>query len=184
MRPIVVFQKLIIPVIALLVLGGCNAVSSLNPISKKPIVDLSEFTKTGTTYCPKVELRQGTESFNVYEGGAKGDPKKLIYQARIDETARECSMANGQLQIRVGINGRVLAGPRSSTSDTLSVPVRIAVVKFQEAVLYSEIQPISVQISDIDRTPDFVTVVDVSVPDPGEDRDYIIYVGFDRKDDS
>lgn len=184
MRPIVVYQKLIFPIFALLVLTGCNAVSSLNPISKKPVVDLSEFTKSGTNYCPKIELRQGTESFNVYEGGASGDPKKLIYQARIDETARECSIANGQMQIRVGINGRVLAGPRSSTTDTLSVPVRIAVVKFQEAVLFSEIEPISVQISDFDRTPDFVTVVNVAVPDPGEDRDYIIYVGFDRKDDA
>ncbi|MGJ8535082.1 MAG: hypothetical protein ACSHYC_23070 [Alphaproteobacteria bacterium] len=178
------YQKLIFPVLALLVLSSCNAVSSLNPISKKPIVDLREFSKSGPVYCPKIELRQGTESFNVFEGDAKGDPKKLIHQARIDETARECSIANGQLQIRVGISGRVLAGPRSSSSNTLTVPVRVAVVKFQEAVLYSEIQPISVQISDFDRTPDFVTVVNVAVPDPGDERDYIIYVGFDRKDDA
>lgn len=184
MRPIVVYQKLIFPILAFMALAGCNAVSSLNPISNKPIVDLSEFSKTGTVYCPKIELRQGTESFNVYEGDAKGDPKKLVHQARIDKTARECSLTNGQLLIRVGIHGRVLAGPRSASSATMTVPVRIAVVKFQEAVLYSEIEPISVQISDFDRTPDFVTVVNVAVPDPGEDRDYIIYVGFDRKDDA
>lgn len=184
MRPFVVYQKLIFPVLALLVLTGCNAVSSLNPISKKPIVDLREFSKSGPVYCPKIELRQGTESFSVFEDGADGDPKKLIHQARINETARECSMANGQLQIKIGVNGRVLAGPRSPSSNTLTVPVRIAVVKFQESVLFSEIQPISVQISDFDRTPDFVTVVTIAVPDPGDDRDYIIYVGFDRKDDA
>ncbi|MEP0519827.1 MAG: hypothetical protein ABJO09_07920 [Hyphomicrobiales bacterium] len=165
------------------VLAGCNAVSSLNPISNKPVVDLSKFAATKNTYCPKIELRQGTESFSVYEKGFEGDPKNLVHQARIETTARECSISNGQLQMRIGINGRVLAGPRSQ-STTFNVPVRVAVVKFQESVLYSEIHPVSVQISNFDRTPDFVTIVNAAVADPGTDRDYIIYVGFDSQEKS
>ncbi len=134
-------------------------------------------------YCPKVQLRQGTESFNIYEDGYDNDPRHLVHQARIEKTARECSLQNGQLVMRIGVNGRALAGPRG-VSTTLSVPVRIVVIKHPDTVLYSEIQPISVQISDFDRTPDFVTVVNVAVPDPGEDKDYIFYVGFDRKEDT
>lgn len=176
--------KLSFPVLTTLLLAGCTAVSSLNPISRKPVVDLSEFASSSSDYCPKIELRQGTESFSVYEPGFEGDRKKLVHQARIENTARECNIADGQLQMRIGINGRVLAGPSSASSSTLSVPVRIAVVKFQEAVLYSQIHPVSVQISEFDRTPDFVSVVNVTVPYPAEERDFIIYVGFDRKDDA
>lgn len=183
MHPKKILKSFAIVSVMTLVLAGCNAISSLNPISNKPVVDLSKFSATKNTYCPKIELRQGTESFSVYEKGSEGNPKKLIHQARIEATARECSISNGQLQMRIGINGRVLAGPLSQ-STTLNVPVRIAVVKFQESVLYSEIHPVSVQISDFDRTPDFVTVVNAAVADPGTDRDYIIYVGFDSKDSS
>lgn len=183
MHPKKILKSFAVVSVMTLVLAGCNAISSLNPISNKPVVDLSKFSATKNTYCPKIELRQGTESFSVYEKGSEGNPKKLIHQARIEATARECTISNGQLQMRIGINGRVLAGPLSQ-STTLNVPVRIAVVKFQESVLYSEIHPVSVQISDFDRTPDFVTVVNAAVTDPGTDRDYIIYVGFDSKDSS
>nr|WP_306265274.1 hypothetical protein [Pararhizobium sp. IMCC3301] len=176
--------KLSLPVLTMLVLAGCNAVSSLNPISRKPVVDLSEFASASSTYCPKIELRQGTESFGVYERGFDGNRKKLVHQARIENTARECTIANGQLQMRIGINGRVLAGPSSASSSTISVPIRIAVVRFQDSVLYSQIHPVSVQISEFDKTPEFVSVVNVTVPYPADERDFIIYVGFDRKDDA
>lgn len=183
MHPKTALKSLAILSATVLVLVGCNAVSSLNPIANKPVVDLSKFSVDSSTYCPKIELRQGTESFSVYEKGFDGDPNKLVHQARIENTARECTLANGQLQIRLGVNGRVLAGP-SSTSATFNVPVRVAVVKFQQSVLYSEIHPVSVQISDFDRTPDFVTIVNATVPDPAGDRDYIIYVGFDSQEKS
>ncbi|PCJ88803.1 MAG: hypothetical protein COA52_12665 [Hyphomicrobiales bacterium] len=176
--------KTLAPLLLLgLALGGCNAISSLNPLTSKPVVDLSKYNTGGSVYCPKVQLRQGTESFNVYEKGFDKDPRHLVHQARIEKTARECSLQDGKLVMRIGVNGRVLAGPRG-VSTTLSVPIRVVVVKHQDAVLYSEIHPISVQISDFDRTPDFVTVVNVAVPDPGEDKNYIVYVGFDRKEDT
>lgn len=173
--------KLCIWTLATLSLAACNA-GGLNPLTRnKPVVDLSQFATPANVYCPKIEIRRGTQSFNVYAEGLENDPLGLSYQARIEKVARECRIENGQLTMRIGISGKVLSGPKGG-AQTINLPVRIAVVRFQDAVLSSEIYPVVAQISEFDRTPPFVNVVNVTVDNPGGERNLLVYVGFDRPD--
>ena len=62
-------------------------------------------------------------------------PKYLIWQASVGKTARECLYdEQGGLTLKIGFSGRVIAGPKG-TADDVSVPFKMAVVKYQESVL-------------------------------------------------
>lgn len=139
-------------------------------------VDVRQFYGSG--YCPNVEIRDGTEALRTYVKPKEPSPNTIIWQASIGQTARQClEDPNGTMTIKIGVSGRVLAGPKGGPRD-VTVPVRVAVVKFQEAVLASELHKEQVTIGP-DLSTVFRRVYQVEVPSPGNDRDYIIYVGFD-----
>lgn len=132
----------------------------------------------GPNYCPELRVRPGTEVIRRYAAGHENEANQVQWQASIGNTARECLYdRQGNLTLRVGVSGRVLAG-RAGGPGAVSLPLRIAVVKYQEAVLASELIPISVTIP-AELSTVFSEVRDVVVPSPGNDRDYILYVGFD-----
>lgn len=134
----------------------------------------------GPDYCPEIRIRPGTEVARRYERGHEDDPAFVVWQASIGETARECLYdGQGNLTLRVGVSGRVAAGPKGG-SETVSLPLRIAVVKYKEAVLASELYPLSIAIPPSNSTV-FRQVHEINVPSPGSDRDYILYIGFDEK---
>jgi hypothetical protein len=133
----------------------------------------------GSGYCPIIEVRDGTQIIRKYQRNDEPTPDSVVWQASISETARQCSEdPNGTMTLRIGVSGRVLAGPKGGPSD-VTVPVRVAVVKYQEAVLASELYKETVTIGP-DLSTVFRRVYEITVPSPGEDRDYLIYVGFDE----
>lgn len=139
-------------------------------------VDVRKFI--GPDYCPELRVREGTELLRRYVRGHDDDPAQVVWQASIGTTARECLYdTQGRLTIRIGVSGRIIAGPKGGPA-TVSAPLRIAVVKYQEALLFSEILPLSITIPAQNSTV-FSEVKEVTLPSPGKDRDYIIYVGFD-----
>ena len=50
------------------------------------------------------------------------------FQATITRTARECSINGGEITARIGIQGRVIAGP-AGAPPSVQVPLRVAVVQ-------------------------------------------------------
>jgi hypothetical protein len=133
----------------------------------------------GPDYCPDLRVREGTEMLRRYERGKEDDSSAIIWQASIGETARECLYdLEGNVTIRIGVSGRVLAGPKGGPG-VVDVPLRIAIVKYEEAVLYSELNKLTVTIPASNSTV-FRNVYEATVPSPGRDRDYLIYVGFDE----
>ena len=144
----------------------------------QPQTQVSARPASRSGYCPKIEIRSGTQSFRKYAKPNEPSRNSVLWQASIGETARQCQDGpDGKLSIKIGVSGRVIAGPKGAPGD-VTVPVRVAVVKFQEAVLSSELHKEKVTIG-TDLTTGFSRVYQVDVPDPGGDRDYIIYVGFD-----
>lgn len=132
----------------------------------------------GSGYCPKIEIRHGTEAYRKYVKQNEPSRDTIVWQASISETARQCQEdPNGTMSIKVGVSGRVLAGPKGGPGD-VSVPIRVAVVKYRESVLASDLYKEQVTI-DANHSSVFRRVYRVEVPSPGNDRDYIIYVGFD-----
>lgn len=134
----------------------------------------------GPDYCPEIRIREGTEVKRNYERGHEDDPAFVIWQGSVAETARECLYdPAGNLTLRIGVSGRVIAGPRGGPQ-TVQLPLRIVVVKHKEAVLASELYPLTVAIPPGNSTV-FREVREITVPSPGTSRDYIIYIGFDEK---
>jgi len=132
----------------------------------------------GPDYCPEMRILDGAELVRRYERGFDGDASHIIWQASFGETARDCLYdAQGNLLIKVGLSGRVIAGPKGGAGE-VTVPLKIAVVKFKEAVLTTDGFSIAAAIPPTGSTT-FTQVREITVPSPGNDRDYIIYVGFD-----
>lgn len=132
----------------------------------------------GPNYCPELRVLEGAELLRRYERGHEDDPKYIVWQASFGETARECLYdQQGGLTLKVGVSGRVIAGPKGGAGD-VTVPFKVAVVKYKEAVLANEAQTLTITIPPAGSTT-FTQVREINVPSPGNDRDYIIYLGFD-----
>ncbi len=134
----------------------------------------------GPDYCPDLRVREGTEMVRQFERGKQDDPGAIVWQASIGDTARECLYdLEGNLTMRIGVSGRVLAGPKGGPG-TVNLPLRIAVVKHQQEVLYSDLKQLTITIPAENSTV-FRNVYEVTVPSPGRDRNYLVYIGFDEQ---
>jgi hypothetical protein len=171
-----------------LVLAGCLGLGSSGPdesvaetanaAATAPELDVRRYR--GPDYCPEIRVREGLELVRSYEKGHEDEPAYVVWQASIGNTARECLYdGQGGLTLRIGVSGRVIAGPKGGPGSSVSLPLRIAVVKYQEATLSSELYPLNVTIPAENSTV-FNEVREISLASPGSDRDYIIYVGFDE----
>src|SRR6202166_5062896 len=78
--------------------------------------------------CPPVSIRAGASTYAVAAPGKQPVGNDLRYQATITRTARQCSRNGDQITARVGIQGRVIAGP-AGNPPTVEIPLRVAVVQ-------------------------------------------------------
>ena len=83
---------------------------------------------TGDLTCPPVSIRAGASTYAVGATGKQAVGNDLRFQATITRTARECSVNGGEITARIGIQGRVIAGPAGAPS-VVQVPIRVAVVQ-------------------------------------------------------
>lgn len=134
-------------------------------------------------FCPKTVLRAGTESYRTFVGNVKKDDpgalNSLQFQSTITDVARECNYSPSNLNMRVGIKGRVINGPTGQTG-TLNVPIRVAVANTDNEVVYSQLHQVPVTIPDGGSNALFSFVdgnINIPVPDK---NNLIVYVGFDE----
>src|SRR5450631_4455683 len=66
--------------------------------------------------CPPVSIRAGASTFAVAAPGKQPVGNDLRYQATITRTARDCTLNGNQITARIGILGRVIAGPSGAPS--------------------------------------------------------------------
>lgn len=132
--------------------------------------------------CPQVTVRAGASTYGV---GATGKPavgNDVRFQASITKMARECVRNGGQITARIGIQGRVIAGPAGAPS-TVEVPLRIAVVQggVGEKVIASKAYRTTVEMSEGGSVPFTFVAEDLAYPVPSAATadSYIFYVGFD-----
>jgi hypothetical protein len=87
---------------------------------------------------------------------------------------------NGTLTLKIGVAGRVVAGPKGG-ADKMLLPLRIAVVKQAASkVLFSKLYKVPVSLAAPDFASDFSEVAEnVTVQVAPDDHDLIILVGFD-----
>lgn len=176
---------------ALLVLTACNSSGTgsgvddalqIEPNTQASNVPVADAIQDPRAYCPKTVLREGTETFNVYPTGVKAEDEgaaaQIRYRASITETVRECNSAGQFLNIKVGVRGRYLSGPKGETG-AFNMPLRVAVTRGEE-VLYSELHQIPAEILP-GRTNGAFSYVDknISILKP-DNPNVLIYVGYDE----
>ncbi|MDN5003236.1 hypothetical protein ACFQZO_20585 [Bradyrhizobium sp. GCM10027634] len=132
--------------------------------------------------CPQVTVRAGASTYGV---GATGKPavgNDVRFQASITKMARECIRNGSEITARIGIQGRVIAGP-AGAPPSVEVPLRIAVVQggVGEKVIASKAYRTTVAMSEDGSVPFTFVAEDLSYPVPSAAvaDSYIFYVGFD-----
>jgi len=132
--------------------------------------------------CPPVNIRAGASTFAVGLPGKQAVGNDLRYQATITRTARDCTQNGDQITARIGILGRVIAGP-AGNPPTVEIPLRVAVVQggVQERTIATKVYRTTVSLADASSVPFSLVAEDMVYPvPPGATGDsYIFYIGFD-----
>lgn len=134
--------------------------------------------------CPRMDIRTGASTLLINGSTTEGDAMALRYQGTFVRAARECRVQNGQLSIKIGVEGRVILGPAGSAGE-LTVPLRMALV--QETLndskpIWSRLYPVHVIVPPQVTTQNFTTISeDLTIPLPGSNAldQMVIYIGFD-----
>lgn len=137
-------------------------------------------TTEASVECPTIVVQDGTASVRVYKAGSQSNAD-VRYGFSLGDVARECSKIGDKLQLKVGVEGRVLIGPAGSPG-TFSVPIRIAVRNdATQQVISSQLSRISATVDSGNTQAAFTYVTEpFSVPFIAHpDEDYAILVGFD-----
>jgi hypothetical protein len=132
--------------------------------------------------CPPVSIRAGASTYAVAAPGKQPVGNDLRYQATITRTARDCTRTGGDITARIGIQGRVIAGPAGAPG-SVEIPLRVAVVQggVQEKTIATKVYRTTVSMSEDGSVPFSLVAEDMVYPaPPGAIGDsYIFYIGFD-----
>jgi hypothetical protein len=142
----------------------------------------AEVTGEEDLTCPSVTVRAGASTFKVGAPGKEAVGNDLRYQATITKTARECTINGGEITAKIGIQGRVIAGP-AGAPPSVQVPLRVAVVQagIGEKVIATKAYQTTVSMTEDASVPFVLVADDLVYPAPkGAVADsYVFYVGFD-----
>ena len=132
--------------------------------------------------CPPVSIRAGASTYAVAAPGKQPVGNDLRFQATITRTSRQCTKTGDQISARIGIQGRVIAGPAGAPS-SVEIPLRVAVVQggVQEKTIGTKVYRTTVAMSEDSSIPFTLVAEDMLYPvPPGATGDsYIFYIGFD-----
>ena len=132
--------------------------------------------------CPPVSIRAGASTYAVAVTGKDAVGNDVRYQATITKTARDCTRNGGEITARIGIQGRVIAGP-AGAPDTVQVPLRVAVVQggVNEKTIATKAYRTTVTMAEDGSVPFTLVADDLVYPLPADAvaDSYIFYIGFD-----
>jgi hypothetical protein len=132
--------------------------------------------------CPPVKIRAGASTYAVAVPGKQPTGSDLRYQVTITRTARDCTVNGDQVAARIGIQGRLIAGPAGSPP-AVEIPLRVAVVQggVQEKTIATKVYRTTVSFSEGSSVPFSLVAEDLEYPLPpgAVGESYIYYIGFD-----
>jgi hypothetical protein len=132
-----------------LLVGGCSSGGGFSPPSAAPSTATHGYSGSGSitdlfagssakapqtvsggqpdVNCPRVEVRQGASTLTIAPPGDKS-AMTLKYQGEFVREARECALVDGNMVMKIGVEGRVIVGPGGGPGQ-VDVPLRIALVQ-------------------------------------------------------
>jgi hypothetical protein len=160
-----------------------SAVAASDPSTIMPKLAQAAASPTGDLNCPVVEVRRGAATLTIGPTGER-TAMTLKYQGSFVRFARECSVADGNMIAKVGVEGRIVLGPAGGPG-RVDIPLRFAVVQETPTgmhVVATKFVMVPIDIGTTGNTP-FVYVEEglaFPIPTPTTALDeYLIYVGFD-----
>lgn len=137
----------------LAVVSGCNSKTSpldsvanpaTTPLPPADATAAAAPTVAGTTAppivdgtCPQISLRDGTAYMRKFVGKKTEDQSKLVFQAALAETVRQCTLGATGFTITVQAQGRLVLGA-AGKAGSYTLPIRVAVVDGEKTV-FSEL---------------------------------------------
>jgi hypothetical protein len=132
--------------------------------------------------CPPIKIRAGASTYAVAVPGKQPVGNDLRYQVTITRTARDCTVNGDQVAARIGIQGRLIAGP-AGTPPAVEIPLRVAVVQggVQEKTIATKVYRTTVSFDESGSVPFSLVAEDLEYPRPpgAVAESYIYYIGFD-----
>lgn len=179
--------------------AGCSSVGAPNSaVSEAPPSSIADFF-TGASAkgpqtvagaqpdfnCPPIEIRRGASTLSIGPNGEQTSAMTVKYQVSFAREARECAVVDGNMVMRVGIEGRAVVGPLGGAGQ-IDVPLRLAVVQEIPGgmrAITTKFVLIPVNIQPGQGNVPFTHIEDgvaFPIPSPPSLLDnYIVYVGFD-----
>ena len=148
----------------------------------RPVVN----TQQANVDCPLIDIREGAGTLTIPPPPPDGsnDAMSLKYQGTFVRAARDCKVVNGQLVMKIGVQGRVIVGPAGGPGE-VEVPLRLAVVDQAAAgskTITTKLIRIPVAVTSDDAGALFTHIEDnfaFPLPSSAELDNYIVYIGFD-----
>jgi hypothetical protein len=135
--------------------------------------------------CPYIDIRQGASTLTIPPPPPDGsnEAMSLKYQGIFVRAARECAILNGQMVMKLGVEGRIVVGPAGGPGQ-VEVPLRIAVVSAPAAgatTIVTKLIRIPVTVGNDDSTAFTHIEEGLSFPLPSSAilENYVVYIGFD-----
>ena len=132
--------------------------------------------------CPSVAVRHGASTLAVH---ASREPSAMTlrYQGTIGRTARECRVVARTVEMKVGVEGRIILGPAGGPGK-IDVPLRFAIVREgpQPQTILTKTYRVPVTIEAGAAHAPFVQIDDAltfPLPSAAELDAYVVYVGYD-----
>jgi hypothetical protein len=132
--------------------------------------------------CPPIQVEGGQRYVTLFEGNRVGDTSSVINRGEITKTARECQLGGGAVQVKYGIAGRVLLGPKGKPG-SVTLPVTMQVLDKAKNKVRSEPFTVTVTITKENPLAYFSLVRDVTIPmkEGSTPQDYTISIAFEKK---
>jgi hypothetical protein len=164
-----------------LALAGCASTDAL--MGSKPNADGSISANKVTNSdidCPGMMVRSGASTWQVPGGTTSTN---LRYQGSLGQLARECAVLGDAMTIKVGVEGRVLVGPKGGAG-SVAVPLRIALVQEgpQPKSVWTKFYSVPINVPPGQTQVTFTHVEDdltFAIPPSKDLSSYVIYVGYD-----
>ncbi|MEP3278974.1 MAG: hypothetical protein ABJN26_11145 [Stappiaceae bacterium] len=151
--------------------------SSTGSSQGRPTLDPSLFVRPAA--CPGISVQDGTHALQIFSRGKLRNSENLSYQASITKWARECNRAGDQIQVKIGVAGRVTAGQAGAPAKVV-LPLRIVVLNSDGSVRSSDVQKIEVAMAENDNTEPW-SYVDDTLLLPSDANLLRVVVGFDEQ---
>jgi hypothetical protein len=133
--------------------------------------------------CPLIDIREGASTLTIPPPNGENNAMALKYQGTFIRAARECAVVNGQMSMRIGVQGRIVVGPAGGPGQ-VEVPLRLAVVSNALAgakTITTKLIRIPLQVASVDGAT-FTHIEDAMtfpLPTDGSLDTYVVYIGFD-----